>query len=125
MGCFSSGLYGASVSVFGGVYCVTQEWVCFWCIPVGEGLSLFPCQRVMHSGVNSLFGVLKINLCGLFLGGGLRALAAICVVYVTFWWRISPFRLRLLRLAGRRVKFPRRSIWLILLSLLLLMFVPL
>lgn len=33
---------------------------------------------------------------------GLRALAAIGVVYVTFWWRISYFvRLRLLRMSGQ------------------------
>lgn len=35
--------------VFGGCGCEC----CFWFIPVGVGLSLFPSQRVMHSGVIS------------------------------------------------------------------------
>lgn len=40
VGCFSARFWG--------VHCVTHERVYFWCIPVGERMSLFPSQRVMH-----------------------------------------------------------------------------
>lgn len=45
VGCFSVRFWG--------VHCVTHERVYFFFIPVGEGLSFFPSQRVMHLSVKS------------------------------------------------------------------------
>ena len=53
---------GCFLCPFLGVCHVFSCGVCFFFIPVGEGLSLFPCQRVMHWSVNLWFWVSKINL---------------------------------------------------------------
>ena len=49
---------GCLCACFWGVHCVTQGWVCLFFIPVGEGLSLLPCQRVMHLSAKSYCGEL-------------------------------------------------------------------
>lgn len=59
-GCLSSwrvsgGCVGCFSARFWGVRHVFSCGVCFWCIPVGGGLSLLPCQCVMHLNVNSSF----------------------------------------------------------------------
>lgn len=43
------------VSVFWGVCHVFSCGVCFFFIPVGERMSLFPSQRVMHQSAIFLF----------------------------------------------------------------------
>lgn len=47
---------------FLGVLRCNKLWVCFSGIGISDGLSLCPCQCVMHLGVNSCWRVLKINL---------------------------------------------------------------
>ena len=47
---------------FLGVLRCNKLWVCFSGIGISDGLSLCPCQCVMHLGVISCFRVSKINL---------------------------------------------------------------
>lgn len=62
MVCIAWCLVGVYWFPFLGVLRCNKLWVCFLGIGISDGLSLLPCQCVMHLGVNSCWRVLKINL---------------------------------------------------------------